>query len=496
MVISIQTNLGSMYAQRAMATAQSKVQTGVDRLSSGLRINNANDDAAGLAISARMTSHIRTSAPLMRGMNDGVSVLQVAGGGLRTTLDALQRSRELAVQAAHGVLTPSDRESLDKEYQQMMAQVNYISNNTEIFDIFPLKGDSRVTFIPPPPPPPDPIENSDTPHIGDVFSNGKEELKDSGIRPIGYIPRGATDITVEIAERGADDDIQIFTTDGKHLVGTPISDFTWKKNLVFSTSELETKAFDPKLGFNADAKYDATYLLNGSTQYSPTLESTSPPPLSGVFNGMNFTYTGDADYVDFSPNDGNSGAKEFLRIDQTTEPLIVIVSGSGQFNVTVSWGSMPAKGTPPPPPPPPPTPTAPPSTGLHILTSATPGLAPTYVTIEKTPTDTKNLGLVGSALHPLDEAIKAISALDAAIDKVSGYAALHGSVQARLESAIDNAQISSINTSAARGRIMDADYALETANLSANMIRQSSSTAMQAQAKLSAKMVLSLLGAE
>ena len=495
MVISIQTNLGSMYAQRAMATAQSKVQTGVDRLSSGLRINNANDDAAGLAISARMTSHIRTSAPLMRGMNDGVSVLQVAGGGLRTTLDALQRSRELAVQAAHGVLTPSDRESLDKEYQQMMAQVNYISNNTEIFDIFPLKGDSRVTFTPPPP---DPIESSNTPHIGDEFSNGINKPSiNSGLIPIAYIPRGATDITLEInGWDGAEDDIQIFTTDGKHLVGTPISDQTWIKNGVSNTAEMETTVFKVTDGFSVDAKYDATHLLDGSTQYTLNLTGTPSPPLSSSFNGMKFTYTGDADYFDGTPNNAdipdstNTKTKEFLHIDQTTEPLVVIVSGKGIFDAKVSWGSMPAKGTPPP------APTSPPSTGLHILTSATPGLAPTYVTIEKTPTDTKNLGLVGSALHPLDEAIKAISALDAAIDKVSGYAALHGSVQARLESAIDNAQISSINTSAARGRIMDADYAMETANLSANMIRQSSSTAMQAQAKLSAKMVLSLLGAE
>ena len=120
-------------------------------------------------------------------------------------------------------------------------------------------------------------------------------------------------------------------------------------------------------------------------------------------------------------------------------------------------------------------------------------MAPTFVTIEKTPSDTKTLGLVGSALNPLDEVIKSMNALDAAINTVSGYAATHGAIEARLENAVLNAQTSAENTSAARGRIMDADFAIESAQLSAQMIRSSAGTAMLAQGNLNAKMVLSLL---
>lgn len=97
MAISVNTNISAQFAQRAMGSTQNSVRTSIDRLSSGLRINTAADDAAGLSISTRMTSHIRSSVPLMRGINDGVSLLQVAGGGLRSTLDCLQRARELSV---------------------------------------------------------------------------------------------------------------------------------------------------------------------------------------------------------------------------------------------------------------------------------------------------------------------------------------------------------------------------------------------------------------
>ena len=131
--------------------------------------------------------------------------------------------------------------------------------------------------------------------------------------------------------------------------------------------------------------------------------------------------------------------------------------------------------------------------GIRILTSATPGTAPTFVTIEKTPADTATLGLVGSALNPFDKVMLAIHALDAAINKVSNYAAKHGAVEAGLDSAVSNAGVSSDIASAARSRIMDADFATETSQLASHLIRSSASTAMSAQANVSSKLVLSLL---
>lgn len=489
MAISIQTNLNSLFTQRALISAQSGVHTSVNRLSSGLRINSAKDDAAGLAISSRMTSQVRSSVPLMRGINDGVSLLQVAGGGIRSILDVMQRMREMTVQAANGTLTGSDREALNAEYQELLKQVDSVADKTEAFGIFPLKGDPVTVAAPVPTKDYTALENSNVPHITDNFptSGLPEKWFSSGIAPVAYIPQGATDVSMEIYDNGADDDLQIFTTDGKHIVGTPISDDTWNTNTndVFNSADMKNKVFKAENGFSSGAVYDATQLLDGSQKFAADINSAGA--LSGNFNGMQIKYSGDG-------HDQTGDLKEYLHIDKTTEPLIVVVSGSGAFSAKASWGTMPDKSEGPVPKSERVPPVAiRPLPGLQILTSATPGMALTFVTIEKTPSDTKTLGLVGSALNPLDEVIKSMNALDAAINKVSGYAATHGAIEVRLENAVANAQISAENTSAARGRIMDADFAIESAQLSAQMIRSSASTAMLAQGNLNAKMVLSLL---
>ena len=250
------------------------------------------------------------------------------------------------------------------------------------------------------------------------------------------------------------------------------------------------------VGFESYASYDSSHLLDGSSKFTSNLSGDPSLQLSSNFNGMKFNYTGDGDYQDGSVNNGSISVetKEFLHIDKTTEPLIIVITGEGIFDAKVSWGTMPAKGAPPIPVArrAPLTPSS--GEGLNILTSATPGLAPTFVTIEKTPTDTKHLGLVGSALNPLDEVMFAMDALDAAIDQVANYAAKQGAVEARLDHAVSNAGTSSDITSAARSRIMDTDFATETAQLSAHMIRSSAATAMSAQANLTPKLVLALLG--
>lgn len=489
MAISIHTNIGSQFAQRAMSNAQNSVRTNIERLSSGIRINTAADDSAGLSISSRMTSHIRSSVPLMRGINDGVSLLQVAGSGLRSTLECLQRARELSVQAGNSILTTSDREALNAEYQQMMVQVNHVANTTEAFGIFPLKGKPISAQIQDN----SSVSNGTTPHITDIFpTSGASYGGSSGIKPIAYIPQGATDINIEIDCIGMDDDIQIFTADGKHLLGTPLTDTTWTSNNINNSSEIKSEVLKGEYGFESYAAYDATDFIDGSQKFVTDIKTNPSDALSGSFNGMNFSYSGDGDYHDATPNDGTVSVDttEKIYIDKTTEPLIIVITGQGSFNATASWGTMPAKGTPVAP-----ASLAPKSEeGLHILTSATPSMAPTFVTIEKTPTDTKNLGLVGTALNPLDEVMLAIDALDAAINQVSNYAVKHGAVEARLDQAASNAAVSSDATSAARSRIMDADFATETAQLASQMIRSSASTAMSAQANLTPKLVLALLG--
>ena len=131
MSMTINTNVVSLNAQRNLITSQMSLATSMQRLSSGLRINSARDDAAGLAIADRMNAQIRGINVAIRNANDGISLAQTAEGALATVTDALQRMRELAVQAQNGSNGTSDRANLDTEYQQLSAEVTRIATQTK-----------------------------------------------------------------------------------------------------------------------------------------------------------------------------------------------------------------------------------------------------------------------------------------------------------------------------------------------------------------------------
>jgi flagellin len=127
----VNTNILSLNAQRNLNSSQGALATSLERLSSGLRINSAKDDAAGLAISERFTTQIRGLNQAVRNANDGISFAQTAEGALSTVGDALQRIRELAVQSANDTNSASDRQALNNEVQQLIAEVNRVANATD-----------------------------------------------------------------------------------------------------------------------------------------------------------------------------------------------------------------------------------------------------------------------------------------------------------------------------------------------------------------------------
>ena len=127
----INTNVVSLNAQRNLASSQNALATSMQRLSSGLRVNSAKDDAAGLGIAARMDSQIRGTNVAIRNANDGISLAQTAEGALSTVTDALQRMRELAVQAQNGSNGTTDRANMDTEYQQLSSEITRISTQTK-----------------------------------------------------------------------------------------------------------------------------------------------------------------------------------------------------------------------------------------------------------------------------------------------------------------------------------------------------------------------------
>src|SRR5664279_3297047 len=130
MTMSINTNVLSLNAQRNLSSSASQLATSLQRLSSGLRINSAKDDAAGLAISERFTTQIRGLTQAARNANDGISLAQTTEGALGELTNNLQRIRELAVQSANSTNSSSDRAALDAEVQQRLAEVDRIASQT------------------------------------------------------------------------------------------------------------------------------------------------------------------------------------------------------------------------------------------------------------------------------------------------------------------------------------------------------------------------------
>lgn len=126
----INTNLLSLDAQRNLATSQNSLAVSMQRLSSGLRVNSAKDDAAGLAIATRMDSQVRGMNVAIRNANDGISLAQTADSALGSVTDALQRMRELAVQASNSTNSGSDKDSLNQEFQQLGQEIQRVLGGT------------------------------------------------------------------------------------------------------------------------------------------------------------------------------------------------------------------------------------------------------------------------------------------------------------------------------------------------------------------------------
>ncbi|MFN8109605.1 MAG: flagellin [Thermoleophilia bacterium] len=140
MGLSIYNNISAMNAHRVLLGTQGDMSKSMERLSSGLRINRAADDAAGLAVSETMRSNIRGQQVASRNAQDGVSLVQVADGALGSVGDMLQRVRDLAVQASNGTLTDSQRSNLDAEVQQVLTEINAVGSNTDFNGIKILAG--------------------------------------------------------------------------------------------------------------------------------------------------------------------------------------------------------------------------------------------------------------------------------------------------------------------------------------------------------------------
>lgn len=477
-MLTVNTNLFSLNAQRHLNAPQTRLTTSMQRLASGLRINSAKDDAAGLAVAEKMTAEIRTNAQVQRGISDGISLVQVAEGGLSSVTEILQRMRELAVQSANATWSDQERGLINVEFIELRKEIDRLVDSTEIFGTFPLKGGFRTP----------PATIGSAPIITTRFpTSGATRTFSSGIVSLAFIPAGARNFTIDMNSLGADDDLELFTRDGQHLVGTPFTganpDPVWINNGITSPATAQSAMLTTANGFLPGASYDASSIVPEPATY------TYPGGVSSSVKGMTVKYSGDGDRyetgADFNNGSNNEITKirEVINIDVVTEDLMLVVAGSGSFTATASWDFMPAPGvtnTDPPP-------------ATKILTSAPVGGTPGYLDIAHTAADTQTLGVDTIDLGTQPGAVAALDALDQALQTVGGYRASFGAHSSSLEHRINALSVAVENASAARSRILDTDFAAETAELTRNQIQREAALAMLAQANQIPQQVLALL---
>lgn len=480
----INTNIASLNAQRNLSASQSSLSTSLQRLSSGLRINSAKDDAAGLSISERFTSQIRGANQAARNANDGISLAQTAEGDLSQVGDSLQRMRELAVQASNGTNSASDRKALDSEFQQLSSEIDRLAQNSNFNGVSLLDGTFQSQSFQ--------IganaTSTDSLQIGAIKSTRTSSLGQfNGVNStdIGAINAGAATGSLTVALTGAGATSKVMTN-------------------VASDAKAIAAAMNNSGISGLTATADAN-VQTGTTAGAATASGTASFTLNGTNISVNVV----------QGNTGSSKANALAAINAQSANTGVVASDTGNgLKLTAADGRNIAFSAITPG-----TATAASYSDLGLgnvddtgetfastvkATYVAPDTgAPTTVTVahagvNANATKIMNVGQTGTAVSATDlttseNASNAIKTLDAALSQVNGSRANLGAVQNRFASVVSSLQSRAENLSASRSRIQDADFATETANLTRGQILQQAGTAMLAQANSLPNGVLSLL---
>ena len=380
---AINTNIASLNAQRNLNSSQNALAVSLQRLSSGLRINSAKDDAAGLAISERFTAQIRGLNQAARNANDGISLAQTAEGALSEVTNNLQRIRELAVQSSNATNSSTDRAALQTEVSQLLNEINRVADQTSFNGVKLLDGSfSGAVF--------------------QVGANAGESITvasitDANTAAIGSVSQ-ASGGALSVAASGLTGFATAIAAGGVTLNGVDIG----------------------AIGGATSAAERAGQLVNAINNVS------AQSGVGAVYN----TATG-----------------------QVTLSSAAVITVAGTTNSATVAGYANA--------------------AIGAVTTTT--------------------GIAGLDVSSYTNAQLAIQLADSALSTVNSTRATLGAVQNRFSSVVANLQTTTENLSASRSRILDADFAAETANLTRAQILQQAGTAMLAQANAQPNNVLALL---
>ena len=518
-MISVNTNVSSLNAQRNLSQSGSDLATSMERLSSGMRINSAKDDAAGMQISNRLTSQINGLGVAQRNANDGISMTQTAEGAMSESTNILQRMRELALQSANGSNSDDDRASLQKEVSALQEELTRISDTTSFGGQQLLNGDFGTKQF-------------------QVGSNSNETigvtLNSTAAEDIGLSGKGFTIASIA-GFQGSSVGDKPFADDDAITVTVAGNKKTLDLTTGMSAADLagQVNGVDGVFGVKATTEVGVTFAdsTNGGDSISLNV--------SGVqidFSGSTTTeLTTDALIAKI---DGSAGIKDALAAqnityekvtDTNSEEIVVFTNTKGEnINMTMqitggateglagSFGSFDS------------------STGTNDfvgtetpVTAALTGAVASATTTSTGRLDyedaiiSSNLSMVsiaatgtnlsggGDATVETDLTLvkvsdldisttggsqSAIDVIDAALKNIDSERADLGAVQNRFDHTISNLANISENVSASRSRIQDTDFATETAQMTKNQILQQAGTSILSQANQLPQAALSLLG--
>jgi len=460
----INTNIPSLNAQRNLGKIQSTLDRCIQRLSSGLRINSAKDDAAGLAISDRMTAQIRGLNQAARNANDGISLAQTAEGALQEATNLLQRMREIAIQAANDTNSDTDRQSLQAEVIQLKAEINRIAEATQFNGRNVLDGSmSNATF-----------------HIGaNAHQVINVSIGDARGTSIGAYQTASTQSqgldAAAVVYGGTD--LEVMGSKGSATATIAAGDSAKQAAEAVNAVTVDTgvtasaRTTVNNVTFNADDSY--SFKINGETVTGTVFNGDLSIVAEGInaqsaTTGVTATLNDAKNQITLTDNDGDDiEVTDFSSVTGTSTMTF------GTQAVTDASATGYAKGS--------------------ITLESSLGFAITD-NLAAFASDVGTLSKVSDVdVTTVTNANNALSVVDRAIEKIDSIRANLGAVQSRFEATIANLQNVSENLSAARSRIMDADFAAETAELTKAQILQQAGVAMLAQANILPQTVLSLL---
>ena len=485
MAATINTNVASLTAQRNLGASQSSLNTSIQRLSSGLRINSAKDDAAGLAISERFTSQIKGLNQAVRNANDGISLAQTAEGALKASGDILQRVRELAVQSANATNSAGDRQALQAEVGQLVSELDRISKTTEFNGMklmdgsfgtqqFQVGANANQTIVA---------------STGDLRTNGygNNQVVAAGTATTTNNNNGVTAGTLSVNGFVGSKDIAVASLATASAIAASVN------GVKADTGVTATARTELSVAFGAAGAYTLAIQSDNTVGQSISFTlsaSNTADGLSAAISAIN-------------DQSSKTGVTAALSADGTKIQMTnatgndVLINDFNTPNAgTVTVQKLDAAGA---------------NVGAAVVlaVNATSDNAKTsgYVTLDSeksfsvTATGTNAATAASSTIKKVSEldittfakATDALKTVDSALSFINGERAKLGALQSRFETSISNLQVTSENLSASRSRILDADFASETANLSRAQILQQAGTAMVAQANQLPQGVLSLL---